>query len=312
MRILLLTALAARLRLRCGLPGRRDAPGARGDQPSDRCHQGRPARQQRRRLRTRAGEPARHAVVHALRRRHGDRPRAGDPDLSGARAHPARAQQAQRAPGAGTAAARPEAGLLAPRTIDYGDMGSIGIADAPTTTLVVNAARPQRQAAGLCARHHGRGRAALARTGQGAPGARALRRAASPGRVRRSLRAPCHRRLRRSVPRPGAARLASRRLAAREQPRNGREARVERPGVPLHPGQRGRQAADGRTPQGERPVALDRAARRQGRLPGGRAPAAPGRAALPLRPASRAGARRTPARPPSASSSPLRRSAAPR
>jgi hypothetical protein len=32
------------------------------------------------------------------------------------------------------------AGLLAPRTIDYGDMGTIGIADAPTTTLVVNAA----------------------------------------------------------------------------------------------------------------------------------------------------------------------------
>jgi hypothetical protein len=31
-------------------------------------------------------------------------------------------------------------GLLAPRRIDYGDMGTIGIADAPTTTLVANAA----------------------------------------------------------------------------------------------------------------------------------------------------------------------------
>lgn len=31
------------------------------------------------------------------------------------------------------------AGLLSPGAIDYGDMGSIGIADAPTTTLVLNA-----------------------------------------------------------------------------------------------------------------------------------------------------------------------------
>jgi hypothetical protein len=32
------------------------------------------------------------------------------------------------------------AGLLAPRAIDYGDMGSVGISDAPTTTLRVQAA----------------------------------------------------------------------------------------------------------------------------------------------------------------------------
>jgi hypothetical protein len=32
------------------------------------------------------------------------------------------------------------AGLLAPGRIDYGDMGAIGISDAPTTTLIVNAA----------------------------------------------------------------------------------------------------------------------------------------------------------------------------
>jgi hypothetical protein len=32
------------------------------------------------------------------------------------------------------------AGLLAPGRTDYGDMGSIGIADAPTTTLILNAA----------------------------------------------------------------------------------------------------------------------------------------------------------------------------
>lgn len=33
-----------------------------------------------------------------------------------------------------------QAGLLVRRSIDYGDMGTIGISDAPTTTLVVNAA----------------------------------------------------------------------------------------------------------------------------------------------------------------------------
>lgn len=32
------------------------------------------------------------------------------------------------------------AGLLGPRAIDYGDMGTVGISDAPTTTLIVNAA----------------------------------------------------------------------------------------------------------------------------------------------------------------------------
>jgi hypothetical protein len=32
-----------------------------------------------------------------------------------------------------------QAGLLAPRAIDYGDMGSVGVSDGPTTTLVVNA-----------------------------------------------------------------------------------------------------------------------------------------------------------------------------
>ena len=33
-----------------------------------------------------------------------------------------------------------QAGLLAPRAVDYGDMGTIGIADAPTTTVILNAA----------------------------------------------------------------------------------------------------------------------------------------------------------------------------
>ena len=32
------------------------------------------------------------------------------------------------------------AGLLVPRPIDYGDMGDVGISDAPTTTVIVNAA----------------------------------------------------------------------------------------------------------------------------------------------------------------------------
>jgi hypothetical protein len=32
------------------------------------------------------------------------------------------------------------AGLLAPHRIDYGDMGTIGVSDAPTTTLIANAA----------------------------------------------------------------------------------------------------------------------------------------------------------------------------
>jgi hypothetical protein len=43
------------------------------------------------------------------------------------------------------------AGLLAPRPIDYGDMGSVGVSDGPTTTLVVNAGgkRVTRQAYAL-------------------------------------------------------------------------------------------------------------------------------------------------------------------
>jgi hypothetical protein len=32
-----------------------------------------------------------------------------------------------------------QAGLLAPRAVDYGDQGSVGVSDGPTTTLVVNA-----------------------------------------------------------------------------------------------------------------------------------------------------------------------------
>ena len=43
------------------------------------------------------------------------------------------------------------AGLLAPRAIDYGDMGSVGVSDGPTTTLVLNAGgkRVTRQAYAL-------------------------------------------------------------------------------------------------------------------------------------------------------------------
>jgi hypothetical protein len=44
-----------------------------------------------------------------------------------------------------------QAGLLAPRAIDYGGMGAVGVSDMPTTTLLVNAAgrRVKRQAYAL-------------------------------------------------------------------------------------------------------------------------------------------------------------------
>jgi hypothetical protein len=65
------------------------------------------------------------------------------------------------------------AGLLAPRRIDYGDMGTIGISDAPTTTLIANAGdrHVSRQAyalgitaaGGRLSRAQARARKALAR-----------------------------------------------------------------------------------------------------------------------------------------------------
>ena len=131
-----------------------------------------------------------------------------------------------------------DAGLLSPRRIDYGDMGTIGIADAPTTTLVVNAAGRSRTrqayALGITARAGG----SRPRRSRRARRSRASSRGCPQG-VSGGMYAP------HAIaayvgpyPRPGAARLAPRRVAARKQPRNGGQARVQRPGVPLHPGRR--------------------------------------------------------------------------
>jgi hypothetical protein len=71
------------------------------------------------------------------------------------------------------------AGLLAPRAIDYGDMGAVGISDMPTTTLIANVAgrHVRRQAYALGARTRGgrlspaqaKARQALARFVAGLP-----------------------------------------------------------------------------------------------------------------------------------------------
>ena len=122
MRILLLTSLLLTALATTAGAATTRAQEAAITHPTGAGH-GRPARHDRRRLRARGVQPARNAVVHALRRRHDHRSGRRHPDLSRPRAPAARAQQAQRAPGAGAAEARPEAGLLRPRRIDYGDMG---------------------------------------------------------------------------------------------------------------------------------------------------------------------------------------------
>jgi hypothetical protein len=137
------------------------------------------------------------------------------------------------------------AGLLARGSIGYGDMGAVGVSDMPTTTLIVNAR----------GRHVERAAYALGATGD--------------------------RRLRRPVPGPGPARCEARRLAAAEQPRDGRHAPDERPALSLH--HRARHVRDDAArdaAQGQRAVAVGGTRRGREQLSGDRAPAAPGSARL--------------------------------
>ena len=163
------------------------------------------------------------------------------------------------------------AGLLAPRGIDYGGMGAVGVSDMPTTTLVVNAAgkRFKRQAYALGAPAQGgrlspaqaRARKTLQQFIAGLPARR----------VRRRFAATCGRRLRRALPRTGAARLGADRVAAGEQSRDGRQACLERSRLPLHQRRRrAREDAAGSAGQGQRAVALEGSCRREGDLRGGR------------------------------------------
>ncbi len=101
------------------------------------------------------------------------------------------------------------AGLLARHPIDYGDLGSIGISDAPSTTVRLHAAGRHVRARGVCARRRRRTRAAGA--GGGTPRARPLRRCAADPPGRRALRAARTR---------GLPHAGERRWSARERPRD--------------------------------------------------------------------------------------------
>ena len=133
------------------------------------------------------------------------------------------------------------AGLLARGPVSYGDMGTIGVADAPTTTVHLNAAgrRVVRDAYAL----------GFAAGGSRLPPAQAAARRALDALHRRSAERPRRaratsptrpRRLRRALRRAGTTRDPTGRLAARARSGDGRKEGVERLELSLHHASRGR------------------------------------------------------------------------